>query len=349
LCPTRAAAAEPTIPRALVWAALAAIFGTFPVAHTRAAAQTPAAAHRQADAVDRPGTSDPVAITLEARAFRPGDALLVTIAAPPSADTVAVTAFDAEWPAYRVAPGEFRALVGIDLDTPPAEYVISAGVAFGTQTATATRHFKVSARAFRTRRLRVAPDYVNPPKPLLDRIVSEAALLRDAYLQVSPEPLWSEGMLRPVRHRANSSFGTRSVFNGEPRNPHAGTDFLSPAGTPILAPAAGRVVIARDLFFTGNTVIIDHGLGVFSMLAHMSRLDVHEGDSIARGDTVGLVGATGRVTGAHLHWALRVGAARVDPLSALAILPAGSGGAHVPTAASTGRTSADDSGARQRR
>ncbi len=121
---------------------------------------------------------------------------------------------------------------------------------------------------------------------------------------------------------ANSSFGTRSVFNGEERSPHAGTDFLSGTGTPIHAPAGGRVVAARDLFFSGNTVIIDHGLGVFSMLAHMSRIDVHEGDVVSRDAVVGRVGATGRVTGPHLHWALRVGGARVDPLSALKLLPA---------------------------
>jgi len=80
------------------------------------------------------------------------------------------------------------------------------------------------------------------------------------------------------------------------------------------------VVAARELFFTGNTIVIDHGLGVFSMLAHLSRIDVREGDAVKAGDIVGLVGATGRVTGPHLHWAMRVGTARVDPLSALALL-----------------------------
>ena len=89
-------------------------------------------------------------------------------------------------------------------------------------------------------------------------------------------------------HQANSRFGTRSVFNGEARNPHAGTDFLSPAGTPIHAPNAGRVVAARDLFFSGRTVILDHGLGVFSQLAHMSRIDVAEGDMVQAGQIVGL-------------------------------------------------------------
>src|SRR4029079_12651997 len=105
-----------------------------------------------------------------------------------------------------------------------------------------------------------------------------------------------------------------------PRSPHSGTDFLSPAGTPIHAPNAGRILAARDFYFTGNTVIIERGLGVFSLLAHLSRLDVREGDLVTAGQIVGLVGATGRVTGPHLHWALRVSGARVDGLSALALL-----------------------------
>jgi murein DD-endopeptidase MepM/ murein hydrolase activator NlpD len=130
-----------------------------------------------------------------------------------------------------------------------------------------------------------------------------------------------------VPQDANSRFGQRSRFNGELRSPHAGTDFMSPAGTPVEAPNAGRVAVARDLYFTGNTVIIDHGLGVFSTLAHLSRVDVQEGQHVNGGDVVGLVGATGRVTGPHLHWALRVGGARVDAMSILALLgqPAASG------------------------
>ena len=110
------------------------------------------------------------------------------------------------------------------------------------------------------------------------------------------------------------------MFNGEPRRPHGGTDFLSAAGTPVHAPNAGRVVAARELFFTGNTIIIDHGLGVISLLAHLSSMDVREGDTLSAGQIVGRVGATGRVTGPHLHWALTVAGARVDPLSALALV-----------------------------
>jgi murein DD-endopeptidase MepM/ murein hydrolase activator NlpD len=122
-----------------------------------------------------------------------------------------------------------------------------------------------------------------------------------------------------VPQAANSRFGSRSIYNGQPRSPHGGADFLSPAGTPIKAPNAGHVAIARDLYYTGNTVVIDHGLGLFSVLAHLSAIDVHEGDTIVAGQIVGKVGATGRVTGAHLHWGIRLAGARVDPLSLLAL------------------------------
>jgi murein DD-endopeptidase MepM/ murein hydrolase activator NlpD len=125
-----------------------------------------------------------------------------------------------------------------------------------------------------------------------------------------------------VNDAANSAFGTRSIFNGQPRNAHGGADFLSPAGTAVHAPNAGRVLVARDLYYSGNTVIIDHGLGLFSMFAHLSAFDTREGDRVEAGAIVGRVGATGRVTGPHLHWAVRANGARVDPLSLLAVLGA---------------------------
>ena len=152
------------------------------------------------------------------------------------------------------------------------------------------------------------------------RIESEALFLRGVYQKATDARLWSQPFVLPVSDPVNSAFGRRSVFNGEARSPHAGADFLSPAGRAVTAPNAGRVVAARDLFFTGNTVIVDHGLGLFSTFAHLSRLDVAEGALVESGQLVGAVGATGRVTGPHLHWALRVGGARVDPMSAMSVI-----------------------------
>jgi murein DD-endopeptidase MepM/ murein hydrolase activator NlpD len=178
----------------------------------------------------------------------------------------------------------------------------------------------VAPKEFPTRRLRVSPDFVNPSAPQQAKIREDSAFLRTVYAAPEPTRLWSSSFVRPVPGEANGRFGSRSVFNGEPRSPHGGADLLSPAGTPVKSPNAGRIVCARDLFFTGNTVIVDHGMGVFSLLAHLLRIDVEEGDTVAVGQIVGMVGATGRVTGPHLHWATSVSGARVDPLSFLALL-----------------------------
>lgn len=262
-----------------------------------------------------------LALELRSAASQPGDAVVVTVTAPPDVESVSIDAFGTRWPTFQVDNTTWRALLGIDLARRTGRYTVTA-------TAKTTRTLKVSApltvepKQFRRRVLTVAPGFVNPPPDQLARIERDSAFMREVYTRTSDEPAWRLGMTRPVGEPANSSFGTRSVFNGQARSPHSGTDFLSPAGTPIHAPAGGRVVGARDLFFTGNTVVVDHGLGVFSLFAHLSRIDVKEGQSLNEGDVVGLVGATGRVTGPHLHWALRVGTARVDPLSAIAALAA---------------------------
>lgn len=261
-----------------------------------------------------------VTLSLAARSQRPGELLLANVTTEATATAVHVSAFDRIVDAYRLSPTTWQALVGIDLAQAPGRYSARAVADTASGPLEATAPIVVAARTYRTRTLTVAPDYANPPPALAERIAREQAFIEDLYAHADPTRLWSGPMIRPVPGAANSSFGTRSVFNGEPRNPHSGTDFLSGTGTPIKAPAGGRIVAARELFFTGNTVIIDHGMGLFSMLAHMSKIQVKEGDVVKAGTVVGLVGATGRVTGPHLHWALRASGARIDPLSALALL-----------------------------
>lgn len=255
-------------------------------------------------------------VDLRARSYRPGEVVVVSVAAAGGADAVTVTLFDRDVPAHAMGSGRWRAVLGIDLDVKPGTYRLRVRAG----EAEAVREIAVTPRTFAVRRLTVNPDFVNPPASVQQRIEDESRLVAEAYAAGATDPLWTTAFLRPVPQPANSRFGTRSVFNGEARNPHAGTDFLSPAGTPIKAPNAGRVAVARDLFFSGNTVILDHGAGIFSQLAHMSRIDVREGETVTPGQVVGLVGATGRVTGAHLHWGLRVNGARVDALALLAVL-----------------------------
>lgn len=253
------------------------------------------------------------AITVTARSVRPGEVLLVTITGDPADAPIHVRAFAREWPVYAVDRGRWQALVGIDLDTHagPATLVVT------TASARVDHPLLVQPHAFPTRRLEVNPALVNPPAEALERIARETAALNEIWRASSPERQWRGAFVRPVPDPANSAFGTRSIYNGESRSPHSGADFLSPAGRPVKAPAAGRVVLADALYFTGNTVVLDHGMGLFSLLAHLSEIEVHAGDTVAAGDVVGKVGATGRVTGPHLHWTVRLGGARVDPLSLL--------------------------------
>jgi murein DD-endopeptidase MepM/ murein hydrolase activator NlpD len=258
-------------------------------------------------------------ITRHARSLQPGEVVRLTITGPAALDAVRVRLFDREWPTYSVDSRRWTALIGIDLDVASGTYVAEVEATAGSGSESATYSLRVLPKTFRTRTLTVNAAFVDPPESELARIAEESRELEAIYAQSTPKR-WAGAFVRPVPQAANSAFGTRSVFNGEPRSPHAGADFRSPAGTPVKAPAGGRVALARNLYFSGNTVIIDHGLGLLSMFAHLSTIDVQIGDDVRAGLIVGRVGATGRVTGPHLHWSVRLGGARVDPLSLLVAL-----------------------------
>ena len=272
-------------------------------------------------------TPPAIGVTVEARSLQPGELVVLTLAPNSEATAVHVQVLGRSIAAFRVDDRLWRALVGIDIDQKPGTYaaVIDARTHSGTRRA--TEQLVITSKTFPTRVLRVDPDFVNPPGSVQPRIEREALFLRQTYAHSATERLWIGSFVRQVPGEANSRFGTRSIFNGAARSPHSGADFLSGAGTPIKAPNSGRIVVSRELYFTGNTVVIDHGQGLFSMLAHLSRLDVHEGELVAAGQIVGLVGASGRVTGPHLHWAVRVSGARVDPMSALELLGDGASSA----------------------
>jgi hypothetical protein len=264
--------------------------------------------------------ADSIAIAANARSLQPGELVVLTMTVPEAADGVRLHAFGREIPLYRVDPTTWRGLIGIDLGVRPGTYPASVDASAGQKPLHATYPLNVLPRRFPVRSLKVDPSLVNPPTEMEARIVREAAELAQLWRESSAERLWSGPFVPPVPSTVASHFGARSIFNGQARSPHSGADFPSPTGAPIAAPNAGRVVLARDLYFSGNTVILDHGLGLFSLLAHLSVIGVHEGDSVVTGQQIGKVGATGRVTGPHLHWGVRVGGARVDPLAVLTVL-----------------------------
>jgi len=261
-----------------------------------------------------------IGVTVAARAQQPGEVLVFTLTPPAGSDDLRVVAFNRTIPIVSTGPRTWRALVGIDLDVKPGIHTVTISARAGEHRVERAYALDVKARQFRTRTLEVDEAFVNPPPDAMRRIEEEAHELERLWNQSAAMPLWSGRFLRPVPGRATSSFGSRSVFNGEARSPHGGTDFLSPTGTAIKAPNAGRVMLAADLYFTGNTVIVDHGLGLVSMFAHLSEFAVTRDEMVSAGQVIGKVGATGRVTGPHLHWAVRLNGARVDPLSVLAVV-----------------------------
>ncbi len=264
--------------------------------------------------------AQPADLTVKAaaRSIQPGELVVLTVTTRAAADDVRARGFGRDLSVLRTGPSEWRVLVGIDLETKPGRYDVS--ITAGA-TSKVTHLLTVLPKKFTTRTLRVDASFVNPSEESVVRIKEDAERLNRVWASAAPA-MWSGPFVRPVPNPANSAFGTRSIYNGEPRSPHGGADFSSPAGTPVKAPNAGRIALAADLYFTGNTVVIDHGGGLFSLFAHLRSMAVAESDAITTGTVIGEVGATGRVTGAHLHWAVRANGARVDPLSLLAVLGA---------------------------
>ena len=264
-------------------------------------------------------------VGVRAGLVQPGDVLKLDIQPPDGVAMVTATWSERDVPLVRQADGTWRGLVGIDVETAPGPKQLRLrGERSAGPPLEGTHSFEIAAKAVRTRRIRVNPKFVDPPASALPRIVEETKLLNELFRKgPSLERLWTLEAVRPVEGVNVSGFGVRSVLNGKPRGPHAGLDLAAVTGTPVYAPTPGIVVYARPFYFSGNTVILDHGHGLFSTMAHLSAIDVPEGQRVAKGELLGKVGATGRVTGPHLHWAVRLHGDRVDPLKLIdALTPA---------------------------
>lgn len=175
------------------------------------------------------------------------------------------------------------------------------------------RLVEIADYPYPTQHLTVAEEYVEPPLEAADRIERER-LANEALFALETPGLVPMPLASPLENLPRGGrFGARRVFNGEPRSPHSGADYAVPTGTPVFAVADGKVVLAEELYFAGNAVYIDHGDGLLSMSLHLSSIAVGKGQSVRQGDVIGRVGATGRVTGPHLHFGLRWHGARIDP------------------------------------
>lgn len=210
----------------------------------------------------------------------------------------------------------WRALVGVDLEQSAGDFKFSvSGKSADGSAVSCETGIVVRVGKFPTERLKVAPNFVEPNPEQAAKAAEDQKKLRAIYSSVTPEKLWTGAFRIPLDGvKTGGNFGKRRVLNGKSNSPHSGVDLPSPTGTPVHAAQSGRVVLAEELYFAGNTVVIDHGLGVYTLYGHFSEIDAKPGDEVKVGDVIGKVGATGRVTGPHLHWGLEVDRARVNAM-----------------------------------
>jgi murein DD-endopeptidase MepM/ murein hydrolase activator NlpD len=234
---------------------------------------------------------------------------VVTLPIEGAADVEPVVTLDGARAMVLRDAGRWVAVVGIPLGTAAGrrEVVVQQGEA------KARVAFEVGARDYAVQRLTVAPGQVNLSKKDLARVETERVRIRQALKTFSPSPPATLRLLQPAAGPRSSSYGLRRFFNDEPRSPHTGMDIAAPAGAAVVAAAAGTVVDVGDYFFNGNTVIVDHGAGLVTMYCHLSRIHVEASRRVQAGDLIGDVGATGRVTGAHLHFGVTLNGTMVDP------------------------------------
>jgi murein DD-endopeptidase MepM/ murein hydrolase activator NlpD len=209
----------------------------------------------------------------------------------------------------------YEALLGVPYDRKPGLGVISIKVGEGSRTVEFQLPFQVKDGNYPSEILRVDGRRVNPTnKKDLARIIREQAEVAEIYKRVTPQKYWPGPFSLPIESKITSPFGTRRVYNGQLKNFHPGLDLKAPLKTPIYTAAPGVVVLSKSLFYTGNTVMIDHGYGVITLYAHMSKLQVKLGQLVKAHDLLGLSGKTGRVNGPHLHWQAVVHRVKVNPL-----------------------------------
>ena len=225
-------------------------------------------------------------------------------------------------PFWREAEASRKGLLGIDLEKKPGQYELKVtGQSASGEKMSCTAKVMVRKGRFATERLQVEKQFVEPSPEQIKRADEERQKLRDIFDRVKPERLWDGNFRIPLDGvTAGSNFGKRRILNGNPGSPHSGVDLPGATGTPVHAAQRGKVVLAEELFFAGNTVVADHGLGIYTLYGHLSEIDVKVGDVLETGDVLGKVGATGRVTGPHLHWGLTVERARVNPLQLVKLL-----------------------------
>jgi murein DD-endopeptidase MepM/ murein hydrolase activator NlpD len=274
-----------------------------------------------------PAAASPSARVSPERAL-PGDVVLVEVVGATAPPSGALAGRPLRfWPA-----GEERWLAAapLPIETPSGP----AAVALEVDGLMLLPALEIATPRFASTTLRIPPRFIEPPASARKRIAADQAAIRQAYAQPFGPPRVNAPFTVPLEVEPSGRYGDQRIYNGKTEGVHYGLDLPSPTGTPVPSGADGLVVLARDCYMSGKTVLLDHGAGVFSASFHLSRIDVEVGQRVGRGQVIGLVGSTGRSTGPHLHWGIKVDGLWVDPRSALR-LDLGGGEAEGPTATPT--------------
>jgi hypothetical protein len=260
------------------------------------------------------GAQEGLAVRWEPRLLRQGDVGLVLVTRLPEARTVEGS-LDGRPLAFFPYGGGYAALAGVDLETKPGLAVWRIGVIdAGGRPRRATGKIQIRGRKFPVQRLTLPQALVDLDPPTLARVGEESHRLRTLFEGLTPERLWRGPFTKPVGvEDPGDGFGAKRIINGQPRAPHSGLDYRAEAGVPVVAANTGRVALVAEHFFPGRLVVLDHGLGLYTLYFHLGRVDVAEGALVGRGEPIGTVGASGRATGPHLHFGVQLRRARVDP------------------------------------
>ncbi|MBI3609287.1 MAG: M23 family metallopeptidase [Nitrospirae bacterium] len=250
-----------------------------------------------------------------------GDVFYFSVQVGPDAVSVEGRFLNRPVPFFKMGnPQEFGALIGVDLADPPAhdDLLVEISDAAGKRE---LRRYPVEVLPvhFLTQELTVPKNYVDLDEESSKRAAEEQEKILQSLGKITVQKFWAGRFMMPVEGKIAGSFGLRRIMNGQPRSPHSGEDINAPQGTDVRATNEGIVALVGDFFFSGKSIILDHGLGLYSMYFHLDQVDVAEGRRVRKGDVIGKVGATGRATGPHLHWGTRLNGARVNPLSILNI------------------------------
>ena len=270
------------------------------------------------------GAASQLALRLVPAQVKQGGVTVLNIEGPVPIRALRVQVGDRELPA---APADSRTrvvlLIGVDLERPPGPVLVRVDAVEGRgRPLTGQRTLRVLDAHFPMQRLTVPRPFVDLDPATLERVGREKEALDRLWETIGPDRFWRGPFRLPLDGAGSASgFGERRIINGEPRAPHTGADFSAPAGAPVFAANAGVVVLAADHFFAGTSVILDHGLGLYTMYFHLLESLVHPDQRVDRGQVIARVGSTGRATGPHLHWGARLYGARIDPRELLKPLP----------------------------